>query len=76
MRTNDAVQRMENTLNEIMDNVGEIKHDVGEIKDDVGEIKCLCSPTCIVSPEKTESAPQGTRSSRTFENGFPLRTRP
>ena len=60
---------MANTVNEIKDNVG-------EIKDDVGEIKCLYSPTCIVSPEKTEAAPQGTRSNRTFENGFPHRTRP
>ena len=63
-------------MNEIKDNVGEIKHDVGEIKDDVGEIKCLCSPTCIVSAEETEAAPQGIRSNRTFENGFPRRTRP
>ena len=49
---------------------------VGKIKDDVGEIKCECSALCIGSVVETEASAQGTRSNRTFKNGFPRRTRP
>ena len=69
MRANEAMRQMANT-------VAKIKGDVGEIKDDVGEIKCSCCATCVGSVVEAEASSQGTRSNRTFKNGFPHRTPP
>ena len=72
----DDVGEIKGGVGKIREGVGEIKDDVGKIKDDVGETKCLCSFTCIVSIVQSEASPQGTRSNRMFENGFPRQTRP
>ena len=72
----DAMDEMKDNFDEILDDVGEVKDSLGEIKDGVSEIKCWCSPTPSFSVVETEASSQGTRSNRTFINGFPLQTRP